>query len=191
MKVSRITIINLGEDTSSHGGSVFTSQMFEDYQQSLERNLKGNNDEDIRDGLSRNDSQFETIFNETKMGTDDSKPPIPGTLSHTTPNNFVERVSLSGTTMHETAASFKPCLLEMPGGRAFINKGDGNIDPQDMNSVLRSVPPDSWIAPYIIAGSILLTERKLSAKGLTNISFQQVVKHINVNIVDALTIVCR
>mmetsp|Transcript_12657 Transcript_12657/g.20559 ORF Transcript_12657/g.20559 Transcript_12657/m.20559 type:complete len:1601 (+) Transcript_12657:232-5034(+) len=70
----------------------------------------------------------------------------------------------------------EPCFLPMPGWRSFA---DGKtVDSLDMSAMLQSIAVDAWITPYIITASILLSERKLCEKQLTDISFQQDISRV-------------
>ena len=244
-----------GEDNSAHGGNIFTSEMFSNYQSNLEKNFKAidlptasSPDESVYDEVdhvksTRSGADFtltlpvtptshhsplvspmvtsNTYLSSTiqcpKRSADDtpelpkssviagvnripsvvavphSDPPktiaLHATLSTAPSNSESSSASVSiPSSFTETPSTAKhtisvkrdqharePCFLPMPGWRYFVEgkstSGKGDLD---MSAILQSIQLDAWITPYIITASILLTDRKLSEKQLTDISFQQV-----------------
>lgn len=258
-----------GEDNSAHGGKVFTSEMFSNYQSNLEKNFKAidsptgsSPDESVYDEVDHvksTRSGGETEFSSTlpltptvriplsfsspitshhsplvsPMGTStahlsptiqcpkrsaDDTPELPkgsaiagvhsipgvvavphsdppktialnATLSTAPSNSESSSASVSiPSSFTETPSTAKhtisvkrdqrarePCFLPMPGWRYFVEgKSTSGKRDLDMSAILQSIQLDAWITPYIITASILLTDRKLSEKQLTDISFQQV-----------------
>lgn len=98
-----------------------------------------------------------------------SSPPNPKPSSHS-PSTRTSYMHTWRTAARPTV----PCFLPMPGGRTFAEGKQTGARPLDMSAVLQSIPLDAWILPYIVTASILLAERKLPDKQLTDISFQQV-----------------
>ena len=156
--------------------------MFTSYQQNLDKNFRAANVEPVlanqsttsecKEGEVQNSETRNREVTESLKRSNNCQSGLAarGNAAHVThkPADFASPFSSAAP------SSLQPCLLPMPGGRAFL-EGKNSRRVPDLSKLLLSIPLDAWITPYIITASVLLSERKLPDKSLTDISFQQVI----------------